>query len=135
MFEQRLQVALNSSTVPFAILYPQRNPAGEVDDFRFDFINLTGATSLRGTVAELTGRRLREVLGDAANPQALETLLEVARFQQPCDLELRSTAFENERWVRVIATPFDQRLAVWFAGPVRPVPSARELPRFPPRAD
>ena len=115
MFEQRLQVALNSATVPFAILYPRRNPAGEVDDFRFDFINLTGATSLRGTVAELTGRRLREVLGDAANPQALETLLEVARFQQPCDLELRSTAFENERWVRVIATPFEQRLAVWFA--------------------
>ena len=115
MFEQRLQVALNSSTVPFAVLSPHRNEAGEVVDFRFDFINLTGAASLRGTVAELTGRRLREVLGDAANPQALQTLLEVARYQQPRDLELRSTAFDSERWVRVIATPFDQRLAVWFA--------------------
>ncbi|MCH2341381.1 ATP-binding protein [Pseudomonas sp. NPDC047963] len=115
MFEQRLQVALNSSTVPFAVLSPHRNAAGELDDFCFDFINPTGASSLRGTVAELTGRRLREVLGEAANPQALQTLLEVARFQQPCDLELRSTAFDSERWVRVIATPFDQRLAVWFA--------------------
>ena len=109
MFEQRLQVALNSSTVPFAVLSPHRNPAGEVDDFCFDFINLTGASSLRGTVDELTGRRLREVLGEAANPQALKTLLEVARFQQPRDLELRSTGFDSERW------PFEQRLAVWFA--------------------
>ncbi len=115
MFEQRLQVALNSSTVPFAVLSPHRNAAGEVVDFRFDFINLTGAASLRGTVAALTGRRLREVLGDAANPQTLQTLLEVAQLQQPRDLELRSTAFDSERWVRLIATPFDQSLAVWFA--------------------
>jgi len=115
MLEQRLQVALNSSTVPFAVLSPHRNPAGEVDDFCFDFINLTGASSLRGTVDELTGRRLREVLGEAANPQALKTLLEAARFQQPRDLELRSTGFDSERWVRLIATPFDQSLAVWFA--------------------
>ncbi|MEL7559671.1 ATP-binding protein [Stutzerimonas chloritidismutans] len=115
MFEQRLQVALDSSTVPFTVLSPHRNAMGDVDDFCIDFINLTGATSLRGTVTELTGRRLSEVLGDAANPQALEVLLEVARFQQPRDLELLSTANDSERWVRVIATPFDQRLAVWFA--------------------
>ena len=28
---------------------------------------------------------------------------------------MRSTAFASERWVRLIATPFEHRLAVWFA--------------------
>jgi signal transduction histidine kinase/HAMP domain-containing protein len=115
MLEQRLQVALDSSTVPFAILSPYRTTVGEPEDFTLDFINPTGATNLRGTVAELTGRQLRDVLGPDANPQAMETLLEAFRFQQPRDLELRSTAFASERWVRVVATPFDQSLAVWFA--------------------
>lgn len=115
VFEQRLQVALASSTVPFAILSPCRVESADTGDFSFDFINPTGASSLRGSVAELTGRRLREVLGPTANPQALATLLDVYRFQQPCDLELRSTAFDSERWVRLVATPFDQSLAVWFA--------------------
>ncbi|MGM3388082.1 response regulator [Stutzerimonas stutzeri] len=115
MFEQRLQVALDSSTVPFAILSPLRGADGEPEDFSLDFINATGAASLHGSVSELTGRRLREVLGTGANPQALATLLDVQRYRQPRDLELRSTAFEDERWVRLVATPFDESLAVWFA--------------------
>lgn len=115
MLEQRLQVALDSSTVPFAIVSPRHDESGELNDFILEFINPTGAASLRGTVTDLVGRRLREVLGPNANPQALETLAEVMQFQQPRDLEMRSTAFNSERWVRLIATPFDSSVAVWFA--------------------
>jgi signal transduction histidine kinase/HAMP domain-containing protein len=115
MLERRLQVALDSSTVPFAILSPHLDPAGKVKDFRLDFINPTGAASLHGAVVELTGRRLSEVLGPDANPQAMDTLMTVAAQQQPSDVELRSSAFASERWVRLIATPFEHRLAVWFA--------------------
>lgn len=115
VLEQRLQVALDSSTVPFAIITPVLDANGEPDDFVFDFINLTGAADLHGTVAELKARRLRDVLGPNANPQALETLREVARFRQPRDVEMHSTAFEKDRWVRLVATPFDQSIAVWFA--------------------
>lgn len=115
MFERRLQVALDSSTVPFAILSPHLNAAGELHDFRLDFINPTGAESLQGTVVELTGRRISEVLGPNANPQAIDTLVAAATQQQPRDIEMRSTAFASERWVRLIATPFEHRLAVWFA--------------------
>ncbi|MBA1279636.1 MULTISPECIES: ATP-binding protein [Pseudomonadaceae] len=115
MLERRLQVALDSSTVPFAILSPQLNAAGELHDFRLDFINPTGAESLQGTVVELTGRRINEVLGPNANPQAIDTLVAAATQQQPRDVEMRSTAFASERWVRLIATPFEHRLAVWFA--------------------
>lgn len=115
MLERRLQVALDSSTVPFAVLSPDLDAAGKLHDFRLDFINPTGAISLHGTVVELVGRRLSEVLGPNANPQAMHTLVTVATQQQPRDVELRSTAFASERWVRLIATPFEHRLAVWFA--------------------
>ena len=115
MFEQRLQVALDSSTVPFSIVSVIHDASGQVTDFRLSFINATGAAALRGTVAGLTGRRLTDVLGPDANAQALETLIAVATHQQPHDIELRSTAFGGERWVRLVATPFDQSIAVWFA--------------------
>lgn len=115
MLEQRLQVALDSSTVPFAIVSPHHDERGELTDFILEFINPTGAASLRGTATSLVGRRLREVLGPNANPQALSTIVEVVQYQQPRDLEMRSTAFDRERWVRLIATPFDSAVAVWFA--------------------
>jgi signal transduction histidine kinase/HAMP domain-containing protein len=115
MLERRLQVALNSSTVPFAILSPHLDEAGELYDFRLDFINPTGAESLQGMVVELTGRRLSEVLGPNANPQAMDTLVAAATQQRTRDVEMRSTAFASERWVRLIATPFEHRIAVWFA--------------------
>lgn len=115
MLEQRLQVALDSSTVPFAIVSPYYDQSGVLDDFILDFINPTGAASLRGTAADLLGRRLREVLGPTANPLAVQTLVEVVQYQQPRDLEMRSTAFDTERWLRLVATPFDSSVAVWFA--------------------
>ncbi|QGZ30949.1 response regulator [Stutzerimonas stutzeri] len=115
MFEQRLRVALDSSTVPFSILSTVHDATGQVIDFLLAFINPTGAAALRGTVEELTGRRLTEVLGPDANVQALETLVAVATFQQPHDLEMRSTAFGGDRWVRLVATPYEHSVAVWFA--------------------
>lgn len=115
MLEKRLQVALDSSTVPFAILSPYFDATGALHDFRLDFINPTGAEALQGTVTELTGRRLGEVLGPNANPQAIGTLVAAATQQRPHDVEMRSTAFGSERWVRLIATPFEHMLAVWFA--------------------
>jgi signal transduction histidine kinase len=115
MFEQRLRVALDSSTVPFSILSTLHDATGRVTDFLLAFINPTGAAALHGTVKGLTGRRLTEVLGPDANVQALETLVAVATHQQPHDLELRSTAFGGDRWVRLVATPYEQSVAVWFA--------------------
>lgn len=112
MFEQRLQVALDSSTVPFAIVSPA---ASDLHDFVIDFINPTGAASLRGTVEGLRGRPVGEVLGPAANPLAVETLRDTFRLQQPRDLEMHSTAFAADRWIRLVTTPFDSSVAVWFA--------------------
>ena len=112
MFEQRLQVALDSSTVPFAIVSPA---AADLHDFVIDFINPTGAASLRGTVIDLRGRPVGDILGPTSNPLALETLRETFRLQQPRDLELRSTAFDSDRWIRLVTTPFDRSIAVWFA--------------------
>ncbi|AHL75382.1 histidine kinase [Stutzerimonas stutzeri] len=115
MFEQRLRVALDSSSVPFSILSTLHDAAGQATDFLLAFINPTGAAFLRGTVTELTGRRLTDVLGPNANSQVLETLVAVATYKQPHDLELRSTAFGGDRWVRLVATPYEQSIAVWFA--------------------
>lgn len=115
IFEQRLQVALNSSTVPFAVLSPIGIERSSPNDFTIDFINAIGALSLRSPVTSLIGRQLSEVLGPDVNPLTMATLLDVARFQQPRDLELLSKAFDSGRWVRLIATPFEQSVAVWFA--------------------
>jgi len=115
MLERRLQIALDSSTVPFAIVSPAGDATAQPNDFVIDFINATGAAALRGTVSGLMKRRLVEVLGASANPQAFEALQDVSRFRTPRDLELRSTAFERDRWVRMVATPFENSIAVWFA--------------------
>ncbi|WP_407290847.1 ATP-binding protein [Stutzerimonas zhaodongensis] len=115
MLERRLQVALDSSTVPFAIVSPANDGTVQPNDFIIDFINATGAAALQGTVSGLMKRRLAEVLGPSANPQAVEALQDVSRFREPRDVELRSTAFEKDRWVRMVATPFENSIAVWFA--------------------
>ena len=115
MLERRLQVALDSSTVPFAIVSPVGDVTTQPNDFVIDFINPTGAAALRGTVSSLMRRRLSEVLGASGNPQALDALQDVVRFREPRDLELRSTAFESDHWVRLVATPFENSIAVWFA--------------------
>lgn len=115
MFEQRLRIALDSSSVPFSILSTLYDSTGQVTDFVLAFINPTGAAFLRGSVTELTGRVLSEVLGPNANSRVMETLVAVATYKQPHDLELRSTAFGGDRWVRLVATPYEQSIAVWFA--------------------
>ncbi|UAW97414.1 response regulator [Halopseudomonas nanhaiensis] len=113
--QRTLQVALESSSVPFCVLAPERDEGGAVQDFRWEFINPRGARVLQRSVEELIGAPLGEVLTGWQNRQTFAELLRVVDHGESRDVELSAAADRAERWVHIIATPFEGRVAVWFA--------------------
>ncbi len=113
--EQRLQVALDSSTVPFTVISPIHDDSGVIRDFRCDFVNPRAAAILDRPVQQLTGARGCDLLPDWDNSRLFATLVEVVSSGHSEAFELRSTINNQERWFHVIATPFRSSVAVWFA--------------------
>ncbi|TLX63489.1 hybrid sensor histidine kinase/response regulator [Stutzerimonas nosocomialis] len=113
--EQRLQVALDSSAVPFTVISPLHDDSGVIRDFRCDFVNPKAATILAYPVRKLTGTQVRDLLPDWGDSRLFATLVEVVTSGRSEEFELRSTFHEQERWFHVIATPFRSSVAVWFA--------------------
>ncbi|WP_375138185.1 ATP-binding protein [Stutzerimonas azotifigens] len=113
--EQRLQVALDSSTVPFTVISPLRDDSDVIRDFRCDFVNPKAAAILDCPVQELTGARGCDLLPDWGNSRLFATLVDVVTSGRSQEFELPSTFEERERWFHVIATPFRSSVAIWFA--------------------
>ena len=113
--QRTLQVALESSSVPFCVLIPDRNDEGEVLDFHWEFINPQGARVLQRSVEQLRGASVGEVLTGWHSRQAFAELLRVVNHGESRDIELSAAPDRDERWVHIIATPFEGRVAVWFS--------------------
>jgi len=113
--QQRLQVALESSSIPFSILAPQRDESGEVVEFLWEFINPKGAALLDHSVQELTNAPLGQVLGSWHASRTFHTLVEVIEHNESREIEAHNGKNDTESWLHIVATPFQQRVAVWFA--------------------
>lgn len=113
--QRTLQVALESSSVPFCVLMPERDEKGEVLDFRWEFINPRGAEVLQRSVDELIGAPLGNVLYGWQSRRTFAELLRVVDHGESRDVELSAAPGRAERWVHFIATPFEGRVAVWFS--------------------
>ncbi len=113
--QQRLQVALESSSVPFCILAPVKDNAGGIVDFRFDFINIQGAVVLDRPVAALKDITAEQVLGEWQRSHVFKVLVEVVGSGKSREFDQQHLNRGTETWVHIIATAFQGGVAVWFA--------------------
>ncbi|HEX5686424.1 MAG TPA: ATP-binding protein [Ideonella sp.] len=111
----RFRAVLETSAVPFIVLTPLRNEAGEIVDFSWNYMNGAAAQSLQRTPTELLGRPLAEVLPKSwADSDAFQQYVAVARDRQTREFEARTRLRGGEGWVHCIASPMRESVAVWF---------------------
>jgi len=114
--EHRFQVALESSSVAFALMQPVREASGVIVDFRWEYLNEAAARMLGRPVSELVGRRVAEVLpGGWDTADLFEAYTAVVQEKQPRELTVHMASGGTERWFHVIASPSQDAVAVWFA--------------------
>jgi signal transduction histidine kinase/ActR/RegA family two-component response regulator len=114
--EHRFRVALESSGVPFSVLAPVRDERGAIVDFRWEYLNAAGARVLRQSAADLTGRRVLDVLpGTWDVPGLFDAYVAVVEGGQTREMVLHPASHGIDGWFHVIASPFEGSVAVWFA--------------------
>jgi signal transduction histidine kinase/ActR/RegA family two-component response regulator len=114
--EQRLRTVIDASAVPFAVLEPLRDRTDTIVDFSWSYLNAAAASSLRKEIHELTGRRTSKALPEMwSEPGLFERYVAVVLRHEVQDFELHSNASGFDGWYRVVASPLDGNVAVWFA--------------------
>ncbi|HEY1076357.1 MAG TPA: ATP-binding protein [Fontimonas sp.] len=114
--EQTLHIALDSASVPFSILSPERDADGAVIDFTWDYLNLAAASMFERTTEEIAGRSLRMVASERwPGASVFESCVEVMASDQPRTWELETGAGNRLQWLHIVATPFSGRIAVWWS--------------------
>jgi signal transduction histidine kinase/ActR/RegA family two-component response regulator len=111
---RKVEVALQSSAVPFNILRPITDTGGDVVDFSWDYLNAAAAKALGRDSAELVGRAITDVQPRAWDtPGLLDTMR--AALEHPVEFEHQPIPTAGERWFRIVASPCEAGVAVWFA--------------------
>jgi signal transduction histidine kinase/ActR/RegA family two-component response regulator len=106
---RKVDVALQSSAVPFNILKPITDSRGDVVDFSWDYLNAAAARTLGRDVGQLLGRPVTQLQPRAWDPPDLLDKMRGA-LQQPVEFEYRPDA----RWFRIVASPCETGVAVWW---------------------
>ena len=112
----RLEVALDTSAVPFCLLQPITDAAGAITGFRWDYLNAAAARLLQRPADEVKGRPVRDFLtGNALEPGLLGRAVQALQSGKTVQFETWVEALGARRWFQVIASPYGEGLAVWFA--------------------
>ena len=126
--DRRFQSVLESSGVPFIILSPARDSAGQIVDFRFVFLNTAAAAVMRVTSSEIAGRKVTDVLPRAWDDRArFRMYVDALEHNEVRQIERQTEADANSNWYHVVASPLDGDLAVWFADITQRKLQEREL--------
>jgi signal transduction histidine kinase len=111
---RKVEVALQSSAVPFNILKPVTDAHGTVVDFKWEYLNAAAALALGRDIPELVGRAVTDL-----HPRAWEIpgLLDKLRaaLLGPVEFENQPLPAAGQRWFRIVASPCEMGVAVWFA--------------------
>lgn len=112
----RLEVALETSAVPFCLAQPFTGEGGGIAGFRWEYVNAAAARVLRRPTSEIIGRPVRDFLGGASlEPGLLARAVEALRSHTTVQFESWVDAAGGRRWFQVIASPYGEGLAVWFS--------------------
>jgi PAS domain S-box-containing protein len=113
--ERRLDVALISSAVPFAILSAIRNTLGTITDFVWQYVNPAAAVVIGKNADELIGRAILEVFPRAWSASGLfECFVRVVETGRQASREASLTTEGRTRWWQNIVSKLDDGVAVWF---------------------
>jgi signal transduction histidine kinase len=113
--ERRLNVALASSSIGFAILAAVRNEAGRIIDFSWEYANPEAARIIGRSPSELIGKRVREVLPEGwASPGLFDCFVQVAETGEQGTVEAGLTRNGVASIWQNIVNKFDDGVAVWF---------------------
>jgi len=111
---RKVEVALQSSAVPFNILRPINDARGRLVDFRWEYLNAAAAKALGRELPELVGRAVTQIAPHAwDNPELLDRLQ--VGLREPIEFEYQPVATGGQRWFRIAASPCEAGVAVWFA--------------------
>jgi signal transduction histidine kinase/CheY-like chemotaxis protein len=111
---RKVEVALQSSTVPFCILRPVQGRDGAVTDFQWEYMNGAAARMLDREPTELAGRLVSNTFPGVWDERDLLARLASA-LEKPADFEQRSREPGPPRWFRIIASPCEDGVATWFS--------------------
>jgi signal transduction histidine kinase/CheY-like chemotaxis protein/HAMP domain-containing protein len=111
----RLQEALDSSVVPFAMLMPIQTANARVEDFWVDYVNSAAATWFNFG----HGASLKEAFTSRYGPAATKPLLDMCKSvyasRTDATLEMEVDSFGQPRWLNVVAGLFEGGVTLWFA--------------------
>jgi PAS domain S-box-containing protein len=112
--EHRFRTVVDASMVPFALFGPVRDEDRRIVDFRWQYVNAAATRLLQKDADALIGRRVEnDFPGAWGEPGLFEGYVSVISNQQSFQTELRAS--KGGSWFRIIATPLEDAVAVWFA--------------------
>lgn len=114
--EERFRVAQELSLDGFTILKSIRNPAGNIIDFEWTYVNPMAAKMLHHSIAGLLGQRLLTILpGNQTNSDLFERYVNVVETGEAHDIEVRYESEGIVGWFRNMAVKLDDGVAISFS--------------------
>jgi signal transduction histidine kinase/CheY-like chemotaxis protein len=113
---RKVEVALESSAVPFCLFSPLRDAHGALVDFHCDYLNGAAARTFERDASQLIGHPVRQSVPAAWDePGLLRSFEAVLQRQATVEFEFESRTRRTPTWFHVIASPCEGGLAVWFS--------------------
>ena len=113
---RQVEIALESSAVPFCLLQPVRDAVGNLEDLRWEYLNGAAQRALALQESAVAGRSSRQTSPFAwAEPGFIDQLDHALVSGRTVEFETQVQAAPNKPWFRVIASPCEGGLAIWFS--------------------
>jgi signal transduction histidine kinase/CheY-like chemotaxis protein len=114
--ELRMERVLEASAVPFSVLEPVKDGNGEIVDFAWVYLNAAAASALQRERGALLGKRISDVFQTVWVESGLfEAIVAVAVRKEVREFESRFSPDQTQRWFKLICSPLDGQVAVWFS--------------------
>jgi signal transduction histidine kinase/CheY-like chemotaxis protein len=99
----------------YGLLKTLRDPAGEIVDFEFEYINPLGAAIGQSKPERVLGERVTAVMPGACEAGLFAALREVVRTGSPVDIELADTSGAPVAWLRYMLVKVEDGIAMSFS--------------------
>jgi signal transduction histidine kinase/CheY-like chemotaxis protein len=99
----------------YGLLRTLRDPAGEIADFEFEYINPLGAAIRKSKPEDVVGFRVTSVMPGACEAGLFEALRAVVQTGTPLDIELADSGATPITWLRYMIVKVEDGVALSFS--------------------